>query len=99
MHPHPRSGSALRAPSPETRERVSKLTQCDVEALLGAGARHHRLIPALDVGVVAQIDLMALVPPGPAKDRKIGDRHPIAGRIRRLAETCVEDAVEPVGFL
>src|SRR5713226_4356847 len=75
------------------------LAQCHLEAALGAGARHHRLVPALDVGVVGEVDLMALVPPGPPQDREIGDRYVIAAGELHIAEPLVEDAVEPVRLL
>src|SRR5260370_19586589 len=75
------------------------LAQRHIEAGLGAGTRHHRLVPALDVGVVGEVDLMALVPPGPPQDREIGDRHLIAAGERRLAQALVEDAVEPLRLL
>src|SRR5258708_30895618 len=42
---------------------------------------------------------MALMPPGPAEDGKIGDRHLVAAGIRRLAEPRIEDAVKPVRLL
>src|SRR4051812_25601800 len=58
------------------RTRRSRMSaQGHFEAALRAGAGHHRLVPALDVGVVGEIDLMALVPPRPAEDREIGDRN------------------------
>src|SRR5215472_6876008 len=41
---------------------------------------------------------MALVPPGPAEDREIGNRDVAAGE-RDLAEPPVEHAVEPARFL
>src|SRR6266849_8357086 len=75
------------------------LTQRHLEAALGAGARHHRLVPALDVRVVGEVDLMALVPPSPPQDREIGDRYVIAAGELHIAEALVEDAVEPVRLL
>src|SRR5580765_8470896 len=41
---------------------------------------------------------MALVPPGPAEDREISDRHLAAAGERYLAQALVEDAVEPAGL-
>src|SRR4051794_11202977 len=79
--------------------RCFDLAQCHLEAALGAGPPHHRLVPALDVGVVGEADLVPLMPPGPAEDREIGDRHLVACRELRLPETLVEDAVKPVRFL
>src|SRR5258708_32958032 len=73
-----------------------RLAQRHLEALFGGRARHQRVVPALDVRVVVQADLMALMPPGPAKNGKIGDRHLVAGGIRRLAEPRIANAVEPV---
>src|SRR5882757_800357 len=48
--------------------------QGDGETALHARAGHHCLVPALDIGEVRQIDLVAFVPPGPAEDREIGNR-------------------------
>src|SRR6266851_5095114 len=42
---------------------------------------------------------MPLVPPGPAEDREIGDRHLVAGGELHLAEALVEDAIEPPRLL
>src|SRR5947209_11641912 len=78
---------------------ASRSAQRHLEAALCARARHHCLVPALDVGVIVQADLMTLVPPGPAEDREIGDRDIVAGGVPRLAEALVEDAVEPVRLL
>ena len=41
---------------------------------LVAGAGHQRVVPALDVGEIRQLDLVARMAPGPAQDGKIGDR-------------------------
>src|SRR5216684_3603450 len=75
------------------------LAQRHLEAALGAGAGHHRLVPALDVRVVGEVDLMALVPPSPAEDREIGDRYVIAAGELHVAEALIEDAVEPARLL
>jgi hypothetical protein len=42
------------------------LAQGDGETALHAWAGHHCLVPALDIGEIRQIDLVALVPPSPA---------------------------------
>src|SRR5712692_2612653 len=70
------------------------LAQGDRETALDARASHQRLVPALDVGKVRQIYLMALVPPRPAEDREIGNRD-VASRELHFAEPLVEHAVEP----
>jgi hypothetical protein len=48
--------------------------QGDREAALHARTGHQLLVPALHVRKVGQIDLMALVAPGPAQDREVRDR-------------------------
>src|SRR5437867_1590343 len=84
---------------PDASRAGSALAQRHLEAALRPRPRHHRLVPALDVGIVGEVDLMALVPPGPAEDGEIGDRHLRAGGIRHLAQPLVEDAVEPARLL
>src|SRR5262249_52534276 len=78
---------------------VVLLAQRDLEAALCAGARHHRLVPTLDVRIVVEADLMPLVPPRPAENREVGNRDLVAGRVLRLTQALVEDAVEPVRLL
>src|SRR5258707_10658283 len=77
------------------RKRENLLTQRDFETLFGGRTRHQCLVPALDVRIIVEADLMALVPPGPTKDREIGNRHVIAARISGLAEAAVENALNP----
>src|SRR5215471_8014760 len=80
-----RSGSVLSA-------------QCDLETALGARPGHHRLVPPFDVGVVGEIDLMALMPPRPPEDREIGNRNLAAGE-RDLAEPLVQHTVKTACLL
>src|SRR5450755_5003816 len=48
--------------------------QLRFHAALDAGARHQRVVPAAAMGEIRERHLVALVPPGPAEDRKVGDR-------------------------
>src|SRR5205823_1864024 len=50
-------------------------------------------------GIVLEVDLVPLVPPGPAEDRKIGDRDIVAAAIGDVAQAPVEDAVEALRLL
>src|SRR3954449_6814043 len=81
------------------RPAVLFLTQRHLEAAPGAGAGHHCFVPALDIRVVGEIYLMPFVPPGPAKDREIGDRDLVAAGIPRFRQTLVDHAVEPPRLL
>src|SRR5437667_12614550 len=74
------------------------LAQSDRETALDPRAGHHRLVPALDIGEIGQIDLVALVSPCPAEDREVGNRD-VAGRELDLGEPAIEHAIEPPGFL
>src|ERR1700720_3977384 len=74
------------------------LAQGDGETALHAWAGHHCLVPALDVGKIRQIDQVALVPPGPAEDREIGNRDLTTGELD-VAEPFVEHAIGPARLL
>src|SRR5205807_6864226 len=71
--------SASIGPWRAERELPCSSAQRHLEAALGGGARRQRLVPPFDVRVVREVDLVPLVPPGPAEDREIGDRHLAAG--------------------
>src|SRR5205085_3283920 len=92
-HPGPLRPQGRRGSGPRN------LAQRHLVAALGAGPCHDSLIPALDVRVVGEIDLVPLVPPGPPQDREIGDRHLAAGGELRFAQALIEDAVEPARLL
>src|SRR5215831_8145119 len=94
--------SGVRSPSapPSTPKpsRVSASAQSNLETAPHAWAGHQLLVPALDVREIAEIDLVALVPPRPAEDRKIRDRNASAGKFD-FAKPPVEHAVESSRFL
>src|SRR5579883_2908836 len=48
--------------------------QLRLHAALDSGARHQGVVPALHIGEVRQIHLVAGVAPGPAENGEIGDR-------------------------
>src|SRR5262249_52745885 len=62
------------------------------ETALHTRAGHDRFVPTLHVREIGQIDLVALMAPGPAEDREIGDRD-LAGGEFDLAEPAIEDTV------
>src|SRR6516225_2725378 len=68
------------------------------EAALHPRAGHHRLVPALYVREIRQIDLVAFMPPGPAEDREISDGN-VAGDELDFAEPAIEHAVEAARLL
>src|SRR5262245_17076071 len=84
--------------SPVALGRPLNLAEGHRETALHARARHHRFVPALYVGEVGQIDLVALMSPGPAENREIGNRHVAAGEFS-LAEPPIEHTIEPPRFL
>ena len=68
--------------------------QLRLHAALDGRPGHQRIVPATDIGEIGQIHLVALMAPGPAEDREIGDRQRAgdefagrrdAGRARRRA--------------
>src|ERR1700687_5512399 len=63
---------------------ASSVPQRNLDAALGRRSRHQFVVPALDVGIVFEIDLMPLVAPGPAEDGEVGDRDFVAGGVFRL---------------
>src|SRR6185436_633461 len=64
--------------------------QLRFHAALGGGARHQLVVPALDIGKILQLHLVARVAPGPAKDGEVRNRQ-IACDERVGSETLVQD--------
>src|SRR5258705_6379560 len=72
--PEPAFASGTPTPTlPRKRERGNSIQLC-FHAALDARARHHRVVPAADMGEIRERHLVALVPPGPTEDRKVGNR-------------------------
>src|SRR6195952_3042475 len=59
---------------------------------------HDRLIPALHVWKLSQIDLVALVTPCPADNGEIGDGD-LVGNVFVLRQPPIQHAIQPSGFL
>src|SRR5258706_13617850 len=62
-------------------------------AALDARAGHHRLVPALDIGEIRKLHLVAWMPPGPAEERKVGDRYSARNKVA-IAQPAIKDAIE-----
>src|SRR6185312_14912199 len=68
--------------------------QLGFHAALGRRAGHQRVVPALDVRKILQLDLVARVAPGPAEDGEIGNRQG-AGDELMVSQPLVEHAIKP----
>src|SRR5262245_38408752 len=80
------------------RDSLRNVVQLDRKAALHAGTGPQGLIPAPDVRVLIERYLMALVPPCPAENGKIGHRQ-FASDEFHLRQPAVQHPIEAVRFL
>src|SRR6516225_11029585 len=97
-----RSATRSNASSAESRRSV----QLRFHPAPDARSRHHLIVPALDVGKIGQLHLVAGMAPCPTEDRKIGYRqrvrHELAGGKPPVehpikAPRLGHEALEPIG--